>query len=210
MKIIGISGPMESGKDTVANILVTRYGYDRVSIGDLIRKELLEVQISCTGTIRSDYIGGQIHIPTYISDMLPSLSMEKLMAKPTSVSIRALLQWYGYTRLQDNPRHWLDQVREQIQSACYSRVVIPDIRMPVEFKYCKDSDGYVWRLVRENSSSNPMESVANHITETSISRFPFDQYIANNGSLEDLTRLVCLLVDGYDLGEDAQGRLWQM
>ncbi len=40
--IIGLTGYAQSGKDTVANILVERYGFTRVAFADKIREFLYE------------------------------------------------------------------------------------------------------------------------------------------------------------------------
>ena len=41
--IIGLTGYAQSGKDTLANILVENYGYTRVAFADKIREFLYEV-----------------------------------------------------------------------------------------------------------------------------------------------------------------------
>lgn len=42
MKIIGIAGPNGAGKTTVAGYLYDKYGFEVISIGDIVREEVLE------------------------------------------------------------------------------------------------------------------------------------------------------------------------
>ena len=50
--VIGLTGYAQSGKDTLASILVERYGYRRVAFADAIREFIYEVNpmVSCSPT----------------------------------------------------------------------------------------------------------------------------------------------------------------
>mgnify|MGYP006283771541 FL=1 len=43
--IIGLTGYAQSGKDTVASLLVEHYGYERVAFADKIRSFLYEMNV---------------------------------------------------------------------------------------------------------------------------------------------------------------------
>lgn len=201
MRLIGLSGTMESGKDTVADVLVSRYGYYRVSVGELIRQELLNLNVT------EFKVSKPIFIPNHISAVLHRPSKKALWEKPTPIPVRVLLQWYGQLRFQEDSRYWLNRIEQDVETCGHDRVVFSDVRMPNEFKYIKDKGGYVWRTVRVKDH-NPLEATVSHLSEVALNNYPFDQYLANNGSVEDLVRLVCLLVNGYDLGDGPQRKLW--
>ena len=53
--IISIVGPIGSGKDEMSDIFVKEYGFEKISLGDLLRKELQESSIELTRKNLQDY-----------------------------------------------------------------------------------------------------------------------------------------------------------
>lgn len=118
VKVIGLCGKMGSGKDTAAEILAARYGYQRVAFADGVREEAAET--------------------------FPHLK-EEIWAKPTSKRIRILLQWWGteYRRAQDE-LYWIKRLSRQMTFR--GRYVVSDVRFKNEADAIKSAGGEVWLI----------------------------------------------------------------
>ncbi len=201
--IIGLYGEFESGKDTVAEILCRRFEYTRLAVGEYIRKEMsygsIPPGVWCPDRIRST-----------ILSMREKRMKEALYAKPTTPEIRAALQWYGETRFRMQSNYWLQQLAmdvEKLKVQGKDRIVVSDVRRVNEFDYCS-RQGEMWRVIRCTALTGMLlherkevkyGHLRDHITETCLNNHSFKQYISNNGDLQDLERLVCLLVKEYSL-----------
>jgi len=53
-KIVGVVGFAGAGKDTVADILADKYGYDHVSVSDWLRKDLIRLGITPSRKIQAE------------------------------------------------------------------------------------------------------------------------------------------------------------
>jgi len=206
MKLIGVSGQLESGKDTVADILVNNHGYKRVSVGYHIRME-------CINLTKNELLELGTHMPKLVLDtardlcnLTPSHASKLVFAKPTEHVIRVLLQWYGQWKYEEDNDYWLNRVRYQIRVMQMAnegiRIVMSDVRRFNEFEMCRNH-GETWCVVRAKSLAEPTTQQARealgHVTEMGWKALPFKQYISNNGSLDDLSKLVGMIVKEYDL-----------
>jgi hypothetical protein len=207
MKLIGVSGMIESGKDTVADILIRNHGYQRVSVGFHIRMECTRLPDALLLTRNALQMPGDVwKSAKRLHDLTFNEARKLVFAKPTEPDIRTLLQWYGQWKYMEDPDYWLSQVRYQIQMMLIRdvniKVVMPDIRRENEFKMCQ-TNGETWCVVRSKCLTEPSTQLTKetlgHVTETGWKTLPFKQYISNNGSLEDLEQLVGMLVKEYSL-----------
>ncbi len=177
MKMIGLSGPLSSGKDTVASIL-RQHGYHQMSYGKFIRKEC-----------EQGYMPPGIQVPDVVRRTITMMREQPGMrpmvwAKPTTPEVRAMLQWWGEWRFSVNAAYWTGQMRDEIKSlAGLNRVVITDIRRPNEFNLVHEFGGENWRVERIQADNDPART---HITETQLENYNFTAYIDNN---QDLARL---------------------
>lgn len=173
-RIIGLAGHMGSGKDTVAKIL-SHHGYRRTAFADALRNELAMVIIA--KQIPRD-------VPFYIRRTIFTMPADELWQKPTTVRCRRLLQWWGTEyRRSVNPDYWIDIVRADIAAGLWT---ISDVRFPNEAKLVHDLGGEIWRVDRDALF---IGGIPNHVSER-VASLPVDRIIDNNGTLDDLWRVV--------------------
>lgn len=168
--IIGISGKKRSGKDTVAQILVEEFGFTRLAFADVIKAAVyrLDPIISLTG-LRLQYI-------------VDTDGWELAKEYP---EVRRLLQVFGSEVGRDmiDAQIWIELTLNGVKKS--ANIVISDVRFQNEAEEIKYQGGDVWRITKATG-----EFIDTHRSETELDSWNFDQYIPNNGSLEDLRREV--------------------
>lgn len=170
--IIGLSGYAQAGKDTVAEIMGRKYGYERVAFADKIRE--------------------------FLYDMNPSTGTELLKAKVDSEGweqakrhpeVRRLLQTTGMAgRTLFSEMFWIDQVFSQLDSE--KKYVITDVRFTNEANSVKKFGGEIWRIKRQG-----IEAINSHVSESEMDRYHVDRILSNGGTLEELELLVQTRMD---------------
>lgn len=171
--IIGLSGYARSGKDTVAELLVLNYGFKRMSFADGIRDTLIA-------------LNPILHDGMRLNETVKMYGWEVAKAKD---EVRRLLQVMG-TEVGRGLIHediWVWRLFNKIKDG--ERIVIPDVRFPNEAAMIKSRDGEVWRINRANH-----HAVNNHISERAMDNYMFDRALVNDGSLDDLSDEVFMLM----------------
>lgn len=168
--IIGLTGYAQSGKDTLANILMDKYGYRRIAFADTIREFLYEVNpmVACSPT-------------GYLKDLVNLVGWDKAKQEP---QVRRLLQDLGVAaRKLIDEDIWVTIALRNIDAE--DRVVITDVRFENEAEHLSALGGQLWRVKRPG-----VEAVNAHISETQMDGYRVDQIFLNNGTVEDLKLLV--------------------
>lgn len=171
--ILGLTGYAQSGKDTVANILVEQFGFTRVAYADKL-KELLMRQ---NPTVVVD--GEPKELATLVADSDWDTAKQ-------NVEVRALLQRTGQgARETLGDSIWLNGLSLKLVELGYQpgsmNVVISDVRYPNEIAGTTD----MWRVSREG-----VGPVNDHDTERLLETIPVSHVIENNGTLDDLYQKV--------------------
>lgn len=162
VKVIMLSGWMQSGKDTVGNYLMSK-GWTRFAFADSLKDELSE----------------KMNIPR---DWMNTQEGKKRLWEGKSV--RQHLIEYGQTARNKNPNIWVEKTCNHIENAGVDKVVITDWRMRNEFTYVANVFGKdnVYRCRVNRWQEPPLKD----ITETELDTFEFDVIIANEGTVKDL------------------------
>lgn len=176
--IIGLSGYARSGKDTVANIMVEKYGFTKLAFADPIREALYKLNPYIAGGFRLQYL-------------VDKTGWDQ--AKDDYPEIRQLLQRLGAEigREMWGPNFWIRQlVHRSMRSG--ERIVVPDVRYPNEAQAIREmNNSQIWRIKR------PSYAPANsHKSETAMDDWKFDQIFMNNGSIKDLQLLLQTRISG--------------
>lgn len=195
-KLIGISGKIGAGKDTVG-IIIRQLGFTNNG-----------------GTWENMKFAGKLKI---IASLLTGIPIEKFedqefkktilgseWGKPTKqnplnaiepfkditfvemMSVRDLLQKLG-TEAMRNGLH--ENVWVNALFADYTedkQWVITDVRFPNEFKAIKEKGGIVIRVNRPGHGNSMKELAEAHPSETALDGHDFDYVIENDGNLEKL------------------------
>jgi len=173
--VIGLTGYAQSGKDTVADILVNKYGYKRLAFADKIREVLYEINpmVGCSPT-------------GYLQDLVNLVGWDKAKQEP---QVRRLLQDLGvaardllYTNI------WVTTAFSNVSPG--ELVVITDVRFENEASIVKTMGGQIWRVKRTGFGP-----VNDHVSESELDGYKVDQIFLNNGTVEDLEKLVTSRMD---------------
>lgn len=178
--IIGLTGYAQSGKDTVANILVENFGYTRVAFADKIREFLYE-----TNPMYDSVLGE----PLFVRAKVDRDGWEEAKKSP---HIRRLLQTSGVAaRKVFGENFWVQQALRDLNSEV--NYVITDVRFTNEADTIKSyNNSQLWRVKRLG-----VDAVNGHISERELDGYPVDQIFVNNTTIEDLELLVKTRMAGY-------------
>jgi hypothetical protein len=171
--IIGLSGYARSGKDTVAELLVLNYEFQRKAFADGIRDALTA-------------LNPILHDGHRLNEIVQMYGWDIAKAKD---EVRRLLQVMG-TEVGRKLIHedvWVWRLFNQIDTD--ERIVIPDVRFPNEARMIKERGGEVWRINRHNHSA-----VNDHISERAMDNYMFDRVVYNDCTLDDLSDEVFMLM----------------
>jgi len=176
--IIGLTGYAQSGKDSVANILVSNYGYTRVAFADPIRELLYQMNPA----VKDGGYRVQSTVDAYGWDV----------AKTAFPEVRNMLQNLGVgARKTFGDMFWVQQALRQVSPE--GNFVITDVRYPNEAKAIREYDNsQIWRIKR--SGVIPVNA---HASETAMDSEKVDQIFVNNGTLEDLQVLISTRMRAY-------------
>lgn len=177
--IIGLSGVAQSGKDTLANILVEEHGYRRIAFADKIRE--------CLYTLNP--LVDWITEPRYLQKYVDSIGWEEAKKHP---EIRRLLQIFG-TEVGRNiidSNLWIDMALGNLEPS--DKVIITDVRYPDEAKEIRWMFGQIWRINRPG-----VEAINSHASETAMNDWKFDRVIDNDGSIDDLRAKAKEICNGW-------------
>ncbi len=190
MTIVSICGFQGSGKDTIANYLISEYGFVKISFAGAI-KDIASIMFGwdrqrLEGLTKEDREWRETVDPWW----------EKQLNLP--ISPRYIMQQFGTElfRRHFHPDIWVKVVEKKLTE--YENIVITDCRFPNEIKMVKDNGGILVHVERNlphwfhdyKSGSSSPEADKLHASETSWIREKFDLEVKNNGSVKDLENKV--------------------
>ena len=165
--IIGLSGYAQSGKDSVAKILVEEYGYTRIAFADKIKELLYEINPRVNDRQLQQWVAIQGW------DATKEIPEVRMMLQNLGVGGRKIIGnklWIKVAMMQYEPmKHF----------------VFTDVRFTNEAEMIKDYGGHIWRVERPG-----VKPVNDHVSESELNVWNFDEMIYNAGTLEDLAEVV--------------------
>lgn len=170
VEVIGMSGWARAGKDTVADHLVSNYGYEKMSFASPMKDALYALNPSIQfGSFPN----------ARLSTAIDTVGWEGI--KELSSDIRPLLQRFGTEvgRQMWGENFWVNAAIRKIKDG--SKVVFADVRFPNEANAIKELGGFVWRI--ERAGFGPAND---HISEHAMDDYQFDTKIDNSGSIDYL------------------------
>lgn len=213
--IIGISGRIGSGKDTVGKIIqdLTKNSYDQSPWK--IKKfagKLKQIVSLLTGIPVEDLerqeVKDSVLGPEW-NKLLPPLpgKPENVVGEYRPYTVRELLQRIGTEAMRDqiHPQVWVNALFNDYKqhsmaltsippiNVSESKWLITDVRFPNEAQAIKDRGGIVIRVSRGHPKENE------HTSETALDNYLFDVTIDNNGTLEDLTEKIGQVLIDHNL-----------
>ena len=178
MKIIGLTGPAGSGKDTVRQMLEQNHQCTGLAFADPIRAMLVPLLDLCG-------VG---------AEWMTQRELKELPIPGLGQSYRVLAQRLGteWGRSID-PNFWVKVAAASISEVMNIKgpdtvFVISDVCFDNEAQWVKDHGGVIWHIHRPAA-----QAVAAHQSENGIRPELVDLNILNNNTLSDLCSVVLLM-----------------
>lgn len=173
--IIGLCGVAESGKDTVADILVSEYGYAHQKFSQQIK----EAYYALDPIVHYDGARAK--------EIVDEVGWDE--AKKVYPEIRRGLQRLG-TEVGRNLwgyNFWVDKAMWNLQRG---PVVFSDARFPNEWEAVRAVGGEIWLIRRPGKNPINTHASDNQWDDSTV----FEATIDNDGSLDDLIKKVKYLI----------------
>ena len=210
--IIGVSGRIGSGKDTVGEIIqklcltnngpkfeIKKYAGKLKQIASLLTG--IPVEDFEDQEFKKSYLGAEWGTvksnPLNAVPVFADVSFNELM------SVRELLQKLGTEAIRDglHPNAWVNALmceykRPKMSEYNPSNWIITDMRFPNEMEAVVERKGLTIRVVRPHGYTNPHTGeykempLSYHTSETALDDAKFNYTIFNDGSIEDLIEKV--------------------
>ena len=184
MKIIGLTGFAQSGKDTVAALIAKQVGG---TVKTCAFADLIKVSAARTlGVLTHPDDVGMKAVRSWADTFKLGQSVQIVSAKGEvihSITGRAFLQRYGSEAHRDlfGPDFWVEQIDWEPECDV---LIFTDCRFENEAEAIRDKGGEVWRVNR------PSTREGGHISEKPLPDELVDIEILNAGTLQDLARTV--------------------
>ena len=180
--IIGLCGEQGSGKDTVANILISEYGFIKLTFASTL-KDVVAILFSWP----RDLLEGLTEESRLWRETIDDFWSAKLSIP--SFTPRKALQMIGTDlfRIHFNNDIWINIVENKIGATLKNNpntnIVISDCRFANEFSLIKQfPDSHIITILREK---NIIQNLA-HSSETEWVNYNFDAILQNDNSIDDL------------------------
>ncbi len=192
--IIGICGLIGSGKNTVANHLIKKYGYKKLSFADSL-KDVVSVLFGWD----RDLLEGDTDV-SRAWRQLPDGFWSKEMAQ--EITPRYVLQKIGTECMRDGFYQdiWVALLKQKIFKAPKTNYVISDVRYINEMKmiqsFKEDFRSEIWEVKRENPDwfkeylKSNIEPTFVHRSEWDWIKGPIDHILLNNHDFDFLEKQV--------------------
>ena len=206
MNLIGISGKIGSGKDTVFEIIqklcLTNNGpsWENKKFADKL-KQIASILTGISVDNFEDQEFKKVILGPEWGKETKSNSLNTTEPFVEMMSVRELLQKLG-TEVMRNSLHqnvWVNALFADYKCVPADRApngwdcdnwIITDMRFPNEYKAIKDKGGITIRVNRPGHGKSMTDLASAHPSETALDGFEFDYTINNDGDLEKLISLV--------------------
>lgn len=170
---VTLSGPAQSGKDTLGRILVENYGWTRIAFADPLKEMALAID-PWIDTCEHEWDLERL------SKLVADQGWES--AKKHYPEVRRFLQKLGTDAVRTHtPSYWVD-IAVQRASEAGTSVVFTDARFPNECQAIRDAGGF--NIAIDGEVSLTGENAA-HASENALAAYRFDRILRNPRTDDD-------------------------
>lgn len=203
--IVGVSGFIGSGKDTIADYLITFKGFKRMSYAGPLKDAVASIF-----NWDRDLLEGTTKYSREWRDEVDSWWAERLQLP--QLTPRWVLQQWG-TEVGRRAFHddiWIASIENKLRTI-KDDIVISDCRFPNELKSIKRAGGITIRVSRgpnpewydaaiqynkgNRNALKILEEFQVHASEYSSVGLPYDHFIENNGTIDDLHKKIDSIIN---------------
>lgn len=206
-RVIGLSGLISSGKDTVADYLVEKYQFEKLSFASSL-KDVVSIVFGWERNL----LEGRSPESREWRNQIDVWWAERLGIP--HLTPRWVLQHWGTDVLRSHfhDEIWIAVLQNKVRKS-ENDIVVTDIRYPNELSAIRKLDGRIFRIERgpkpgwyemalkanleQDQKSIDYLNGLIHSSEWSIIGQNFDDVIDNNGSLADLYHKVDKIIEDY-------------
>lgn len=204
MHLIGLVGKAGAGKDTVAGIIGRRWVAPPFAFADLLRAE-----VSQAYSVDARILLDRERKETPLAELaLARCNSAEFRRRHDDVhaaarqSPRWVMQRWGDMQRERDPEHYIWPAviaRAAALNSVADALIVTDVRFTNEADWVTRNGGMLWRIVRDA----PAAAADDHISESGSASIAVDQVIRNDGTLEDLERVVVDLLGQLEEVRDA-------
>ena len=211
-RIIGLTGPAGSGKDTVAALLRVHCGYTSMAFADALRGEVADAfcvpaQLLLERDTKEHALSAlALHRcmdPNFEAFVIAAHQRQGLGMVDTTAprSPRQIMQWWGTEyRRAGAPNYWVRAAQKRVTDmhrwGHAHRFVMTDVRFQNEADLVREYGGQIWQIVRPDLA--PIEG--GHPSEVTGAEFKPEAVINNCHDMRHLQQLVLGAVAARDWG----------
>lgn len=188
INLIGITGRISSGKNTVADIIKEESGYAWE-----LKAYAYKLKLICSIIL---------NVPVEKFEDR-EFKQSRLGEEWGNITVREMLQKIGTDCMRDGLTEnvWTNSLFTEYQKIPYKYInqmdsfrfpnwVVTDVRFPNEAEEIKARGGIIIKVVRPSELEENSESIKSHASETSMDDYECDFYLQNNGTLEQLRETI--------------------
>lgn len=180
--LVGICGKAGSGKDTIADYLVQKRGFIKISLADPIKRLVKDV------FVLDDKV------------VYDRVEREKPLPQWNDWSVRRLLQFIGTELFRRNidDAVWVKSLWYRIKDDKKNNYVVADVRFPNEINYFKENakDEFVMLKVTRSGYDGSV-GIKGHESESYDLQVDPGNTISNNETMESLYNEVDVIMSKY-------------
>ena len=203
MIVVGLSGYAGAGKDAVADILVSDYGFTKMAFADPLKAMVRKLDPIIGHDLYDGCCNECADIPEVTEVRFSDAAQygfndQSLKRSPWADEVRDLWQRFGTEVFREEDEdYWVRKAALALLESTAERVVFTDVRFEneAEFIYDRlddrlDGPNSVWRIDRPGHRPDDI-----HESEQMVGLLGEEVTIINDGSLEDLEYPVSLAMD---------------
>jgi hypothetical protein len=211
--VVGLSGYAGAGKDAVADILVSDYGFTKMAFADPLKAMLRRLDPIIGHELYAGCCAECSDIPEVTEVRFSDAAQygfddQSLKRSPWAEEVRDLWQKFGTEVFREEDEDfWVNKAAKALGETTAERVVFTDVRFENEAEFIYDlgiehpfKQSSVWRIARPERRGQDV-----HESEQMVGLLGEEVTILNMGSLEDLEEPVAIAM-GLLLNDELPGQ----